>query len=499
MELTTFQAIPGAFLEVCSPEIICWIFLGVILGIIFGAAPGLTATTAVALFTPVTFYMPFDTSLGLLMGIYCGGFYAGSIPAILIKTPGAPGNAATVLDGYPMAQQGRAGAALTYSIVASWIGGTISAFALLIFAPLIGMIALKFGAPEYFAIAVLGLVCISGVSGESMIKGIAAAIFGMLLGAVGMDPIWGITRFTFDNVYLMGGVALIPALVGLFAVTEVLMKAEHCDQNSKGEIAQVKYTPPQWKEYWQYKWLLLKSTVIGIIIGAIPGTGPTIASWISYNEAKRTSKHPEKLGTGVAEGILASESSNNAVTGGALIPLLTLGVPGDTVTAVLLGALMIQGVTPGPTLITEKFDVIAIFLWLLIIANIFMLIIGLIGCRFFPYILRMSVPVLLPIVTVLCVTGGYAVNNSFFDVYMLMFIGIFGMVIAKFGFPIPPIVLGMILGPIIEPNFRRALMASGGNDYGVLFSSSLSLILWAMIIGSVALLCWQRRNSKKRS
>lgn len=459
MELQTFLAIPDAFFQIMSLTCLTWITIGTVVGILFGAAPGLTATTAVALFTPITFYMPLDVSLSFLMGIYCGGFYAGSIPAILINTPGAPGNAATVMDGYPMAKKGRAGEALGHSIVASWIGGTVSAFALLIFAPIIASMALKFGAPEYFAVAVMGLVCIAGVSGKSLAKGVAGAAIGMVLGTVGMDPIDGLPRFTFGSLDLMGGIALIPALVGLFAITEILAKAETIGVNTGEEIiCQVKSALPPLRDYITYKFVLIKSIIIGIIVGAIPGTGPTIASWMSYNEAKRTSKHPEDFGTGIPEGIIASESSNNAVTGGALIPLLTLGVPGDTVTAVLLGALMIQGITPGPMLMVERYDIVAQLLIILLLANLVMLAMGLLGSRYFPYILKIPFQILMPIVAVLCITGGYAVNTSFFDAMMVVVLGSCGYLMVRLGFPVAPIVLGLILGPIIEPNMRRALV-----------------------------------------
>jgi putative tricarboxylic transport membrane protein len=486
MELSTLSAILPALLSILNLTTLGWILLGVIIGIIFGAAPGLTATTAVALFTPVTFYLPLNISFSFLLGIYCGGFYAGSIPAVLIKTPGAPGNAATVMDGYPMAQKGMAGQALAHSVISSWIGGTLSAFALLIFAPLLASIAIKFGAPEYFSVGLLGLVCVAGVSGDSLVKGIAAAIIGLLMATIGMDPIGGFPRFTFNNVNLMGGVALIPALVGLFAVAEVLSKAETLHLEGEHKVAEITRIIPDLKEYWFHKWTIIKGTIIGIIIGAIPGTGPTIASWISYNEARRSSKTPEKFGTGIPEGVMASESSNNAVTGGALIPLLTLGVPGDTVTAVLLGALMIQGLTPGPMLLKERYDLVAKFLWILIFANVFMLAIGLLGSKFFPYILRMPMKILLPIIMVLCVTGGYAVNNSLFDVRMVMYIGIAGFILTKFGFPIPPLVLGLILGPIIEPNLRRSL--TGSNMSPLIFVTrplSAIILLLAFIFVTV--------------
>ncbi|MFZ5640049.1 MAG: tripartite tricarboxylate transporter permease [Bacillota bacterium] len=498
MELMLFdqlQQIPNAFLSVFTFQNLIWILLGSLLGTVFGAAPGLTATTAVALFTPATFYMPLEQSLSFLLGMYCSGYWAGSIPAILINTPGAPGNAATTMDGYPMAKKGKAGEALGHSIVASWIGGTTSAFALLIFAPLIGALALKFGAAEYFSVGVLGLLCVSGISGGSILKGVAGAVIGMLLGAVGMDPIGGEPRFTFDNVNLMGGIALVPALVGFFAITEVLSRSEGGVE--KGVIEdRIKRTLPDLRKYLVYKWTLIRSIIIGIIVGALPGTGPTVASWMSYNEAIRNSKDPKKFGKGSTEGLIACESANNSVTGGALIPLLTLGIPGDTVTAVLLGALMIQGLTPGPMLIQEQYSLVSELLWILIIANLFMLVIGLLGSRICPYILKLPVEILMPLVTVLCVVGGYAVNNSFFDVKMLIVVGIVGFVLMKFGFPIPPIVLGLILGPIIEPNLRRALSGSEMNPL-VFVTRPLSAIILALALALVVFVIIRAKRERK--
>lgn len=483
MELSAIQTVVSSFMDVLNFDCLLWIALGTLIGIVFGAAPGLTATTAVALFTPITFYMPLNISLSFLMGMYCGGFYAGSIPAILINTPGAPGNAATVMDGYPMAKNGQAGRALSVSVTSSYIGGTLSAFALLVFAPIIAKIALKFGAPEYFAVAVLGLVCIAGVSGKSIVKGIAGATIGMFLSTIGMDPIDGLPRFTLDSVYLMGGIALIPALVGLFAITEVLSKVDKMDDENNKVITQISGIMPHFSEYWHNKWLILKSSIIGILVGAVPGTGPTIASWMAYNEAKRSAKDPEKYGTGIPEGVMATEASNNAVTGGALIPLLTLGVPGDTVTAVLLGALMIQGLTPGPMLLTEHYDLVAFLLWILIFANIVMLLMGLLSSKFAPYILKIPVKILMPIVCVLCITGGYAANNSFFDAAMVIVIGLGGYILMSFGFPVAPVVLGLILGPIIEPNMRMALIGSGLNPF-VFISTPLSagLLVLAFVL-----------------
>ncbi len=495
MEFQTFLAIPEAILTILSFECLGLIVIGTIVGTLFGAAPGLTATTAVALFTPITFFMPLNQSLSFLIGIYVGGYYGGSIPAVLINTPGAPGNAAVCMDGYPMAKQGRAGEALGHAVVSAWVGSTFSAVALLIFAPLIASIAIKFGPPEYFAVAVMGLVCIAGVSTGSLVKGIAGAAIGMFLGCIGMDPIDGLPRFTADNVNLMGGIALIPALVGLFAITEVLAKAEAIGVSTGEDIvAQVTRALPPLKDYLVHKGIVIRSAVIGIIVGAIPGTGPTIASWMGYNEAKRTSKHPERFGTGVPEGVIAAAVADEAVVGGALIPLLTLGVPGDTVTAVLLGALMIQGLAPGPMLMVEHADIVALLLIIMLIANVIMLAIGILGSRFFPLILKIPFQILMPIVAVLCITGGYAVNNSFFDAMLVVVIGSVGYVMVKLGFPIPPIVLGLILGPIIEPNMRRALL---GSDLNPLVFVSTPISVGLLVLTFVLVYVMNKRGKGK--
>ncbi len=331
-------------------QVLGWLFLGVLVGIIFGAIPGLTATTAIALFTPMTFGLNFNSAFSFLLAIFCGGLYAGSIPAILIKTPGAPGNAATILDGYPMARSGRAGEALFHSVFSSWIGGTFSALALLFFAPAIAKLALQFGPQEYFSVSLFGLSCIAGLSGKSLAKGIAGGVLGMLFGTVGLDPIDGMSRFTFGQVNLLRGIEIVPALVGLFAVTEVLLKANTIGKEEIVNIPQISLKLVNIlsyiRLYWHKKILVFKSAVIGTIVGAIPGTGASTASWISYNEARRTTKHPEEFGNGSVDGLISSETANNAISGGSLIPLLTLGIPGDTATAVLLGALTIQGLIP---------------------------------------------------------------------------------------------------------------------------------------------------------
>lgn len=487
-----FGVIGSSFLSLMHPITLGWIVIGVVVGIIFGAVPGLTATTAVALFTPITFDLDFTDSFAFLLGIYCGGYYAGSIPAILINTPGAPGNAATALDGHALAVQGKAGKALSVSVTSSWFGGIFSAFMLLVFAPLFTKMALKFGPQEYFAVAVLGFSAIASISGKSMVKGLAAGMIGCVLGCIGMDPMDGIPRFTFGILDLFSGIDILPALIGLFALTEVFSKTESLKRGQKEEVLPSDRVLPKFKEYWKRKGILLKSSIIGTIVGAVPGTGPAIAAWLSYNEAKRGSKEPEKFGNGSEEGIIACEAANNAVTGGAIIPLITLGIPGDAVTAVLLSALLIQGLTPGPMMIVNNYDIVTTILWILIIANCLMLVFGLFGSKYFSKILSIPSTILTPIICVLCVAGGFSVGNSTFDCLLALILGIIGYGFMKFGFPVAPMVLGMVLGPIIEPYFRLALISSD-MDPMIFIKSPLSCLFLILTV----ILTWSMQRKGK--
>ena len=497
-DLSTTIASLGTVLSI---DVIGWVLLGVIVGCMFGAIPGLTATTGIALFTPMTFGLDAILAIGFLLGLFCGGLWAGSIPAILIKTPGAPGNAATTLDGYPLAQKGRSGEAMFYSVTCSWFGGTFSAFVLLFFAPIIAKAALQFGPAEYCAVALFGLSCIAALSGENLTKGVISGLIGMLIATVGMDPVGGVMRFTFGNMNLIRGIKMVPALVGLFALSEVLLKAESIGQESGVKLTtQVAIKISELKRYIgemiRHWTVILKSAIIGTIVGAIPGTGAATASWISYNEAIRSTKNPQEFGKGAVEGVMASESANNAISGGALIPLLTLGIPGDTATAVLLGALTIQGITPGAKLVTENFGLIAEILWILIIGNFFMLFVGLFGSKFFPKLLNVKQSILMPLILVFCVAGSYASGNNAFDCKVALILGIFGWFMMKFGFPVVPMVLGIVLGPILEPNLRRALIASK-MDWSVFFTQPISCAFIVISILCVTLSIRNQRKGKK--
>ena len=478
-----------------SLEVWAFMVLGVFIGIIFGAIPGLTATTAMAMFTPITFALTPYSAFAFLLGIYCGGYYAGSIPAILLKTPGAPGNAATCVDGYPMREKGLAGRALSLSVTSSMIGGIFSALALMIFAPMIGGIGYLFGAPEYFAIAMLGMTCLASISGKDLSKGIVSGLLGMCISMIGQDSITGMLRFTFGSVQMISGVALIPGLIGIFAMTEVLNKVEQLRRSPQGTVMDFSFYPPKLSDYIHIKWILFKSCVIGTLIGAIPGTGPSIASWMAYNEAKRSSKHPEEYGKGSPEGVIVCEASNNAVTGGAMIPLTTLGIPGDSVTAILLGALMIHGMTPGVTFVSDHVDMLYFFFIVLLISNLIMWVIGLLGSKLFPYILAVPTQILMPFVGVFCICGVYASTNAYFSLFVIVVLGAVGYLMMKAGFSMPPMALGFVLGPTIENNLQRALI-SGGLTPAALFTSPLSIGIWVVSIGLTLWMFIRNRKTK---
>lgn len=459
MDVISLADLGAALARFADPTLFGWVLLGVLIGTVFGAAPGLTATAGVAIMTPLTFGVSFEASMSLLLGLYCAGYFAGSIPAILINTPGAPGNAATALDGYAMARAGRADLAISLAVVSSFIGGLISAAVLMAFAPVLAGFALEFTAAEYFALGLFGLICIAAVSGGSILKGSIGAVIGMILGTVGIDPVGGMTRLTLGLPELQGGVSLVPALIAFFAVTEILVQAASPAISDALPVQKSASLREMLPIYLRHKWLVIKSAAIGTGIGILPGTGPTIASWMSYGEAARSAPE-EGFGQGAPAGVIAPEVANNAVTGGALVPLLTLGIPGDSVTAVLIGALLIQGIDPGPFFIVEHGDLFALILIILVLANTLMLVLGLGLRRHLPLVLRVPPRILIPIIGVLCAAGGFAISNSAFDVALIAILGIAGYVLVCFGIPMAPLVIGLVLGPIVEVNLRNALIAN---------------------------------------
>ncbi len=477
-----------ALMQTISAQNLLFMNLGVLVGIIFGALPGLSGGIAIVLFLPFTFYLDPLVSLSWLLGMYCGGTYGGSITAILIKTPGTAASAATTLDGYAMAEQGMPGKALMMALIASTFGGLFSAFCLMFFAPFISSIALKFGPPDYFSLALFGLSIIAGVSGACIWQGLCMGCVGMFVSMVGIDKMDGVYRLTFDSLYLLAGIGLIPAIIGLFALPEIINKSVNINQSfgdgQKKRLNLSEDTVTR-KEMRECLPTMLRSSIIGTIIGAIPGTGAAIASFLSYNEAERRSKKPELFGKGSLEGIAASEAGNNGVTGATLIPLLTLGIPGDIVTAILTGAFLMHGIIPGPSLFQKEPVLINGIMLSMLLINIFMFLQGRWLVRLFANVTKIPLQLLFPPLYLLCVVGVFVANNSMFDVWLILAFGLFAYVADKLNLPVTPVLLGIVLGPLAESNFRRALILSEGN-YLTFVTNPISLFFLILILVTVA-------------
>jgi putative tricarboxylic transport membrane protein len=432
---------------------------------------------AVVLFLPMSFGMSPTNGLSLLIGLYLGGISGGLISAILLKIPGTPSSIATVFDGAPMAEHGEAGKALGAGILYSFIGGLISIFALIFISPYLAAVTIKFTPVEYFSVALFSLTIIASLSGTSLLKGLLAGVFGIAISMVGMAPIDSVERFTFDNFQLMSGFDIVVILIGVFAVTDIIMSGfgrQHLDDNYEKAKYNLNGYGITMKEFKEQFGNMIRSALIGVGIGILPGIGGNVAGLLSYTATKNASKHPEKFGTGIVDGIIASETSNNAVIGGSLIPLITMGIPGNTVAAILLGGLTIHGITPGP-LVFQKSGVYvyAIFLALLV-ANVVMLVVERGALKWFVKLLDIPKHILLPIVMACCVVGAYASNSRMFDVWCVVLFGLLGLLFKKLSIPTTPLIIGFILGKMTEENLRRALQASNG-DISVFFTRPISL------------------------
>ncbi len=458
-----FELLFEAFGKVMlDPINFLFVFIGVTSGIIVGALPGLTATMGVALLIPFTFGLDPVRGLLMLLGLFCGGIYGGSLSAILIGIPGTPSAAATVLDGHPLSKKGLAGKAIGMATIASFFGGTVGALTMSFCSPQLAKIALRFGPPEFFALAFFGLGIIITVSGKSILKGLISGIFGLMITVIGFDPLSGAPRLTFGSRELLGGITFIPALIGLFGYSQVFQGIEKI-LILPAVKSELKNIIPELKEIKGVLRTMVKSAFMGTFIGSIPGTGCDIAAFVSYGEARRSSKTPEKFGTGILEGVAAAETGNNGATGGAMIPMLTLGVPGDAVTAVLMGALTIHNFQPGPLLFRDHPEVVYPIFAGMILAQFVMLGVGLGGVRFFARLINVDRRIMTPIIFLLCVVGSYAMRFSFFDVGVSLIIGIIAYFMNYYGFPGSPILLALILGPMVEQNLRRSLIISHGD------------------------------------
>lgn len=483
----------AAFANISSAFNVLWATL---LGILIGALPGLTATMGVALLTTLTYKLPPEQAILILISLYVGAIYGGSRSAILLNIPGTPANAATTLDGFPLARAGRAGEAMGIATSASVIGTFIGVLFLAAIAPLLAEFALRFGSYEYFWLAIFGII-IAGqmTSFEDALKGWIAGFLGLFVAMIGQEGIHAVARFSFGNNDLAGGIGLIPALVGAFGFAEVLTVMK----NRAAQLAtsSVKRVVPRLSTLWGYKRTITRSGVIGTGVGIIPGVGEDIGAWISYAAARRASKKPEEFGKGSTEGLVAAETGNNAAIPGALIPALTLAIPGSAPAAVLLAAMFIHGIRPGPLIMIETPDFVFQVVWMVVLATVAMGILGLALTRPLLTILRVPRERLMPIVFVLCVIGPYAITQRVFDVYVMVFFGALGFILREMKYPMAPLVLGIILGDILDKNLRRALVLSAG-DLTPFFTRPISAVLWVTTVVVVLFALPPVRNAVTR-
>jgi putative tricarboxylic transport membrane protein len=472
------------------------IFLGVVFGVFMGAVPGLTGTMGIALIIPLTYSLSPITAFCVLLGTYKGCLFGGSIPAILINTPGAPAAAVTVFDGYPMAQKGQAGRAMGIALWSSVIADAFATICLIFLAVFLARISLKFGPPEYASLIVFSLCIVAGISGQSMLKGVIAAVLGFLLGTVGLDPMVSTPRFTFGFVTLFNGINMMVLMIGLFAVSEVLVQSDVKSSGVRDLPSDTSSDTASWADIKRCLPTIFRGGIIGVLIGAIPGLGATPAAFLTYTETKRVSKHPEKFGHGAIEGVAASESGNNATCGGALIPLMALGIPGDVTTAVLLGAFLIHGLTPGPALFKENISLVYGIFAALLIAIFFLPLIGRWFIRIFSLIAKVPNSIIYPVTTVLCTVGVYGFNSSFTDLWLMLIFGILAYFMRQFGYPLAPMLIAFILEPIGERAIRQTLTLSRGS-LSIFVSRPISLTFLVLTVIAVIILIRMKTRSSE--
>jgi len=477
------ENLAAGFLLIAQWENALAIVAGAAVGYFVGALPGLSAGMGIALLLPFTFSLPPLTSLVLLTSLYSAAEYKGSITAVLINVPGEAGATPTTFDGYPLTRRGLPGKALGISIAASAYAGVFSTVALVLVSVPLAQIALRFGPPEYFALGVFGLTTVAGLAGKSWIKGFIAVLFGLLITTIGVDAVSGTSRYIFTRT-LYEGIPLIPVLVGLFAVSEVFLTMEELADRT-AQPREISGGLPTLREYLGTHLAMLRGTLIGFVVGIVPGAGKAVASFIAYNEERRASRHPERFGTGALEGVAAPEAANNAVVGGALVPLLSLGIPGSAAAAVLIGAFTIQGLQPGPLLFAREPALIYGLFASLLAGNLVMLLLGLLGTRVWARVLRVPKNVLTPIVLAVTLFAAYAESSSTHTMWLALGFGILGYAMRKFEFPVAPVVLAMVLGGMIEVSFRRSLILSDGS-FGIFLARPLAAAILGLAVLSIA-------------
>lgn len=467
-----------------DPRLLFLTAAGTFAGIYIGAIPGLSVTMAVSILISFTFKWEVNSALALISGIFLGGVYGGSRSAILLNIPGAPAAIATALDGYPLARRGEAGMAIGLTTVVSVIGGFVGIAALAIAAPAVSEFALMFAPRDYLMLAVWGILLVGALSGGSLAKGIFCGALGVLISSVGLDPMTAEPRLTFGSVQMTAGISYVAAMIGFFGVAEVLVQLH--DLKLKPVKQDVSKIIPSWSLVRKHLPLTLRTSSIGVVVGALPGAGGDIAALMAYDHAKRTVRNPSRpFGEGAHEGLVAPESANNAAVGGAYIPMMTLGIPGDAVTAVIIGALYIHGLKPGPMLMIETPHLFWFIVGSLTLANLCLLVFGLSGIRLFAKIVETPKPILLPLILVLCAVGAYAINNNPTDVYWMLGFGVFGYFLKTYGFQVAPIILGMILGPLMDKSYRQAMISAGDDPVQFVtefVTTPLSAVLLAALV-----------------
>ena len=471
-----------------DPYSIMLILGGVLIGVLVGALPGLSSPMAIALLIPFTISMNPVPAIAMMAALYCAGTFGGSITAILINAPGAPPAAATALDGYPMAKKGQPGRALGLATVASVAGGVFSLIVFIFAAPLLAKLALEFRPPEYFALAVFALSMLASISGKSSLRNLISGAVGVLIGTIGVHLTTGIDRFTFQVPELTEGINFVPVLIGLFAMSEMLSQSQTLDKTFE-RIRATAMKLPTFKELNELKWFILRSSGLGTFIGILPAEGSTVAAIMGYNEAKRWSKRKDEFGTGNPEGIVGPEAANNAAAGGAMVPTLALGIPGSGSTALILAALIMHGFRPGPYLVRETPEFIYAIFGAMLVANVAFLVIGLVGAKFFSLITFVPTRLLWPAVFVFSMIGAYASGGSMFDVWVMLVFGIIGYFMLRHGFGPAPLVMGLILGKMVEETFSQAMIIHN-NNFLAFFESPIVLMFFAMTVLSLSSPLW---------
>lgn len=482
-------------IELFTPANIGWLLAGVFIGLIAGATPGISGTMMVAIILPLTFGLGASTALVMMTAIYATAVFSGSITAVLFRTPGAPEAAATVFDGYEMTKQGKPHEALGHAMFASFLGGTFGAVVFLLVAPQLARAALEFGSPEIFALIFFTMLAVASIGGGNMLKGLLCAFFGLFLATVGMDIITGTYRYTFGVPILAAGVSFIPAILGLFAVSEAIRMVQGAVTETR-TIEKVRTTLPRISTIKKLLPTYLRSAPLGVLIGALPGVGATTASFVSYATATRFSKEPEKFGTGIPEGIAAPETANNAAAMGAMVPMLSLGIPGSATTAVMLAAIIVHGLRPGPFLFQRYPEFVGAIMLAAIVANILIIVVSPVFIRFFARVIQtLPMGVLGTVILMLCVVGAFAIRNNMADVWMVFIFGILGYVLEKHKYPIAPVVIGLVLGQMFEQEFRRALVISHGSPM-IFFASPIAAPIIAISLLIVLIPLFRRLQRK---